>query len=1069
MSDEINKITTIKLCKGCGTKPSIPRYNYCNQCRLKAKLDPNKTYCSDCHKEMVGKSMFKTCDKCRIRAKGNRVIIKKVKTMCLWKNTDIPEDKCKNLVFQKNYCKKHYEEFYEIKKNELTDELDGIINELKYEKEIEEIDKVDSMKLELLKDIKKLIGFSQEKINQINKDFELKEFKKEYTKEYYINKIFNVNNWDDPDLINKLELELEIIPRNEECYTQEDRKLVHELNHFWEYFRIHSSSIRTRKCPGRMMRIFIKDKKTEKYLGILSIGSPVYNTNAIDKAIGWDTENKKKYIGTHIMNINCCVGLRPISFNTNIGKLLAMAAFSKEIQEEFNRRYNNYIACYMTFSIYGKSIQYDKLECLKMLKEDDGLTKGQGCDIPDYIYNKGMEYLKAIGYDFSGGSVASNSRLRKTRMLFKELELSDIFYYNNEQRGIYMGYTSNVSQKLLTGALSNEEVEKFIPDIKPFAEIVEIWKNKWAIPRLKRLIETNTYKTEVEIYELLTRKEKLLEYNKAYQERLLKKFGEANYNALKAAYREEWKILKFFEDNDELHIADMSSDYKGYNLDLSAKYLGGLFDGDGSFVIYKQPDGSGFNINIVFAQSVVNILEILQHNFGGYIYKGRKNINQRQQYSWRITGENCRKLLEKLHEGCILKYEQTKIFMDFLTLINLKDSFNLKYLLYQKLRQLNAKVIKNIQKPYDRVDMEYITGILDAEGCIMINKTLKTFRITISQKGDRELLNKIKTFLGIGEVYTYIWSCGHQDIKQIVEQIEKKSIIKKEQLKCLISYLDTYPFVKRGYSMDPEIRNIRQLCYDIIQDEKHNSIDIDKASIDASNKLNKINTSKLKILDDIEETNKFKDALKEEFKQINNDKKQLSNKTHTNIHNLNMSKSNIGIKRTLTDDQIRDVIQLRKDGKSYQEIQDKYAITKSVVENVLKGIVKPMDEVTDQDYFDKKAKKAEFKNITENMSDEEYKIYFAKLTSIGKRKLDVSTMIEILLMKDKTYLNDKGQIKKWFSTTVAQHFNEHGNNLVTNDIVKNIWSGRTKLYHDEHFDEFKDQPITYDEYLKIIK
>jgi hypothetical protein len=334
MSDEINKITIIKLCKGCGTQPPIPRYNYCNQCRLKAKLDPNKTYCSDCHKEMVEKSMFKTCDKCRIRAKGNRIIINKVKTMCLWKNTDMPGDKCTNLAFQKNYCKKHYEEFYEIKKNELTDELDGIINELKYEKEIEEIDKVDSMKLELLKDIKKLIGFSQEKINQINKDFELKEFKKEFTKEYYINKIFNVNNWDDPELINKLDLELEIIPRNEECYTQEDRKLVHELNHFWEYFRIHSSSIRTRKCPGRMMRMFIKDKKTEKYLGILSIGSPVYNTNAIDKAIGWDIENKKKYVGTHIMNINCCVGLRPISFNTNIGKLLAMAAFSKEIQED---------------------------------------------------------------------------------------------------------------------------------------------------------------------------------------------------------------------------------------------------------------------------------------------------------------------------------------------------------------------------------------------------------------------------------------------------------------------------------------------------------------------------------------------------------------------------------------------------------------------------------------------------------------------------------------------------------------------------------------------------------------
>jgi len=35
---------------------------------------------------------------------------------------------------------------------------------------------------------------------------------------------------------------------------------------------------------------------------------------------------------------------------------------------------------------------------------------------------------------------------------------------------------------------------------------------------------------------------------------------------------------------------------------------------------------------------------------------------------------------------------------------------------------------------------------------------------------------------------------------------------------------------------------------------------------------------------------------------------------------------------------------------------------------------------------------------------------------------------------------------------------------ISNDIIKNIWNGRTKLFEYE----FNNQKITYEDYLKII-
>ena len=70
-----------------------------------------------------------------------------------------------------------------------------------------------------------------------------------------------------------------------------------------------------------------------------------------------------------------------------------------------------------------------------------------------------------------------------------------------------------------------------------------------------------------------------------------------------------------------------------------------------------------------------------------------------------------------------------------------------------------------------------------------------------------------------------------------------------------------------------------------------------------------------------------------------------------------------------------------------------------------------------------------------------------------------------MLMKQKRNNNELLNNKKIFSTTLSDHLSKAWNKKVTNDMIKNIWSGKTKLYQ---FDFNEISPITFEEYIKLI-
>ena len=474
----------------------------------------------------------------------------------------------------------------------------------------------------------KLVGESYEKCNQKAKIDEVQKMNFLHDDRYYKQKIYCCI---DDDAIEKLR------PVIEFCETREQ----HDL---WTYFRVYTSSIRTYKNIGRNMRMLLKDEVTGKYIGIFSLGSDLRQYSARDKYIGWNPMHdltKLKYI----MNINCCVGLQPVAYNFNIGKLMVALCYSKEVHDKFREKYDHDIACITTFAINGKSIQYDRM---KQYLKYVGETKGFGTiSVPDKLYDKCMDFLKNIKDNRSQGL----SRMHKLRKVLQYLDIDpDLVLKHGQQRGVYIGFTSKDSIKFLRG-----EVESFDPKLEDANRIIDWWKKRWASPRFQHLKTTGRLDSKIRLIDprriyLIQRVQKSIEKKK-------KQIGEDVFNEEKRLYMQEYRHNKNFA------IIDVDVN-KIPDIELSYSYIAGLSDGDGSLQLNGviNPIVS-FEIN----QCSPIVLYQLQKRFGGRIGKKMMPGNKRDQYNYSLNGLNSLDFIRSVAPYAIIDSKKYDLALKFLT------------------------------------------------------------------------------------------------------------------------------------------------------------------------------------------------------------------------------------------------------------------------------------------------------------------------------------------------------------------------------------------------------------------
>ncbi len=308
------------------------------------------------------------------------------------------------------------------------------------------------------------------------KQFEHEKFNHEH--EYYKNLIYNLNNIND---IKKIKIELEFV----ENKKQRD---------IWNYFRRYVSSLKIQKGSkliGRQIHILVKDSNSSKYLGIISLSSDVYNLEPRDNLIGWNVETKNNNL-KYIMNMSTCVPLQPFGFNFNGGKLLASLAFSKEVLKYFKKEYGEPLLSITTTSLYGKSIQYDRLKNLKFI----GKTKGNSSyKVSSELTNLCSNFLKKeYGYNYY-----KKKKFIILQKTFDKLSLPKEDILTDNPKGIYFGFTYSKSKYILNQQNPNFDLIDN-SELKSAQEIFIWWIDRWANQRFEHLNKSNNIKKDIEIF-----------------------------------------------------------------------------------------------------------------------------------------------------------------------------------------------------------------------------------------------------------------------------------------------------------------------------------------------------------------------------------------------------------------------------------------------------------------------------------------------------------------------------------------------------------------------------------------
>jgi hypothetical protein len=209
-----------------------------------------------------------------------------------------------------------------------------------------------------------------------------------------------------------------------------------------------------------------------------------------------------------------------------------------------------------------------------------------------------------------------------------------------------------------------------------------------------------------------------------------------------------------------------------------------------------------------------------------------------------------------------------------------------------------------------------------------------------------------------------------------------------------------------------------------------------------------------------------KDSLKRHINENCTKNPMLKNKIEEKQNNYNeishkakIARTNYFKMRTYDDDDIRDIQQIFDDGLMNKiSLAQKYKIDRNVITKMVNKEINPFDcmsELEIDEYFEtnvlnKKLKKAK----TTNNSEDTKKDAHAKNTSIGKRKTDFDTLIQILLQKGKINYKKMSTIYKNKDGTPV---NEH--------MCRAMCSGRTKLFEEE-FDD--NDEMDYETYQNII-
>ena len=464
------------------------------------------------------------------------------------------------------------------------------------------------------------------------------------------------------------------------------------------------------------------------------------------------------------------------------------------------------------------------------------------------------------------------------------------------------------------------------------------------------------------------------------------------------------------EDDNQTHLNRFK------HLPPNPSYIAGFIDGDGCIFIRKIVQG--YQSGITITQCRTNILQIIRYHFGGSITSSSNRndkttnlmdenkecyhkYNARNQYNLIIRNNEYQHLLDYLQNSFIIKERQYQYLYEFNKLTNLQNKGEDKELLHIKCANLNKKCELN-DTYLSRLNIEYIAGLFDAEGCIYINSKFNV-RITIAQKNHPTLLHEIVNFLGFGKVcdickYTLY---KHDHCLKLIRLMLPHLIVKYNQANAFIIMLTTTN------------TTIKQSMYQICNREKHEIELFTELNKQSNGKEGYQETMRLKHIKDqickeiiiAQKEINITPVCKDKPDKITGESHHNYGKTFSEETKKKMSTSIRDTKGGISDENIIKVRQLLKEGHKNIDIQQLMNLPRHTVTRIKNGLL---------------ICRSEERQAKVSLTQEQ--------VNLSKRKINAEDIITTI----------EKHIGKWKPTQIFDYFIEQNKNNITIDIIKNI-------------------------------
>lgn len=254
-------------------------------------------------------------------------------------------------------------------------------------------------------------------------------------------------------------------------------------------------SIPYQRPYGRQMKFLLWDRAHDAPFGLILLQSPVLKMSVRDRYLEIPREELDVWVNKS-MHAQRVGALPP--YNELIGgKMVALTLTANEVREAYREKYRSRktvlrgrllepdLLFVTTTSAFGKSSIYNRLVYKgERVAESLGYTQGSGTfHIPESLYTEILEFLSRKGVDTSRGYGHGPSR--KLKLVSKAFRLLGLrgFEYHGIRREFYLfPLVRNLKEVIRAG-------EKPIYIDRPFADLADYWKKRWALPRSERKSE----------------------------------------------------------------------------------------------------------------------------------------------------------------------------------------------------------------------------------------------------------------------------------------------------------------------------------------------------------------------------------------------------------------------------------------------------------------------------------------------------------------------------------------------------------------------------------------------------